>query len=185
MNFSYLELFAIIFTTASIWLAARNNILTWSTGIIGSLLFGVLFYQSKLYADVTLPVFFIVTSISGWLAWSTRNNELLPITSITPKEAIKYGTIAILATASYGSLLHFFTDAYAPFIDSAVLALSVLGQFLLINRKLQAWIVWLLVNTLSVPLYFSRGLDMTALLYVVYWFNAIYGYYSWNKQKVK
>ena len=64
-----LEISANLITTASILLAGRNSIHTWWTGIIGCVLFGVLFYDARLYADVALQVFFLATSISGWWAW--------------------------------------------------------------------------------------------------------------------
>jgi len=85
-------------------------------------------------------------------------------------------------TVAYGALLHRFTDAYAPFADSAVLAFSVVAQLLLMQRRLETWGFWLLVNTVSVPLFASRGLTLTAGLYAVYWFNAWFGAWRWWRE---
>ena len=113
---------------------------------------------AKLYADATLQVFFIVTSALGCGHWlrGHRGDEL-PVRT-TPGATIGALLVAaILVAAAYGWLLHRFTDAYAPFLDSAVLAFSVLGQFLLMGRRYESWYCWLLVDTIAVPLFASRG----------------------------
>jgi nicotinamide mononucleotide transporter len=98
-----------------------------------------------------------------------------------------FGTFAGLVligarvTAGYGWLLHRFTNAYAPFWDSAVLAFSVIAQCLLMDRRVENWWFWLLVNTISVPLFFSRSLHVTAVLYAVYWVNAVISLRHWRK----
>jgi len=88
----------------------------------------------------------------------------------------------VLATAGYGLMLQAYTNAYAPFIDSAVLMFSIVAQLLLMRRRLETWPFWLLVNTVSVPLYASRGLYVTAALYAAYWLNALASWYFWRKQ---
>jgi nicotinamide mononucleotide transporter len=82
----------------------------------------------------------------------------------------------------YGWLLHRFTNAYLPYIDSAVLSLSVISQCLLMRRKLETWPFWLAVNTVSVALFASRGLLLTAALYAGYWLNAWYGWWRWHRK---
>jgi len=90
-----------------------------------------------------------------------------------------------LVAAGYGLLLHRFTDAYAPFVDSGVLVFSVIAQFLLMQRRLQCWWFWLLVNSIAVPLYASRELYLTAGLYACYWINALVAYRHWKKQMAR
>jgi nicotinamide mononucleotide transporter len=89
--------------------------------------------------------------------------------------------LGISVTAGYAFLLHRFTDAYAPLPDSAVLAFSVLGQLLLMGRRVESWWCWILVNTIAVPLYFARGLSLTATLYVAFWLNAIVSLRHWHR----
>jgi nicotinamide mononucleotide transporter len=86
-----------------------------------------------------------------------------------------------LVAAGYGWLLHRFTDAYAPFADSAVLAFSVLAQLLLMRRSYEAWWFWLLVNTISIPLFLARGLTLTALLFSAFWVNAAVALVRWRR----
>jgi nicotinamide mononucleotide transporter len=173
-----LEIAANLVTTLSIWLAARNSRQTWSTGIVGCVLFAVQFYRVQLYADVTLQVFFLGTSVLGW--WQWRHTAAAgaiaagerPVTRAGTRALLFMGVVALIVTVGYGFLLHQVTDAYMPYVDAAVLALSVVAQCLLMRRQVETWPVWLAVNTLSVPLYASRGLWLTAGLYVAYWGNA-------------
>lgn len=177
-----LEIAANAASAACILLAGRNNIHTWWTGIVGCSLFAVLFYQTNLYADVALQIFFVVTGIIGWRQWlkGDRGDEL-PITHARLNTLLLIVPVAVAATAAYGAMLHYYTDAFAPFIDSAVLVFSVVAQLLLMQRKIENWPFWILVNTIAVPLYASRELYLTSFLYGVYWINAIVSWYWWRR----
>jgi nicotinamide mononucleotide transporter len=182
MMTSPLELAANAFTAAAILLAGRNNVHTWWTGIVGCTLFGVLFAQNRLYADVVLQMFFVGTGVLGWWRWLRGNHgSPLPITHAGWRSLAWMIPAGVAATAAYGALLHFYTNAYAPFIDSAVLVFSVIAQLLMMQRRIENWPVWLLVNTIAAPLYFSRGLHLTAFLYLCFWVNAIVSWIWWTR----
>ena len=119
--------------------------------------------------------------MSTHLRTRIRAGEALPVTQTTRRAFGGAIVLAALATVGYGALLMQFTNAYAPFIDSAVLALSVVAQVFLLRRRVENWPVWLLVNTIAVPLYASRGLQLTATLYAAYWVNAWFGWWRWRQ----
>ncbi len=178
-----LEIAANALTGAGIFLAGRNNIHTWWIGIIGCVLFGVLFYQTNLYADVVLQLFFIVSSGIGWRQWlKGHHGSVLPITHANLGKLVLIVPAGIAVTAGYGALLHYYTNAYAPFLDSAVLVFSVVAQLLLMQRKVENWPFWILVNTIAVPLYASRELYLTSAVYGFYWINAIVSWVVWRRQ---
>lgn len=178
MNLLHLEIAANVMTAVCIFLAGRNNIHTWWTGIVACVFFGLLFFQVQLYADVTLQAFFIATSIIGWQNW---NSSVSKISSISGKSLALSLVLANTVAIIYGTLLYLYTDAYAPWVDSIVLTLSILGQILLMKRYIQTWPVWVAVNLLSVPLYYSRGLYITAAMYFAFLLNALYSWYSWKR----
>lgn len=178
---SALELAANAVMAVSIVLAGRNNIHSWWLGVLGCALFAMLFYSVQLYADVALQLFFIVTCCIGWRQWA-RGGGVLPITSVRPRLLVWMALAGAAASAGYGLLLVRYTDAYAPFIDSAVLMFSVIAQLLLMQRRIETWPVWLLVNAVSVPLYASRGLALTALLYAGYLLNALASWWYWRRR---
>ncbi len=177
-----LEVAANVANAISIVLAGRNSIHTWWTGIAGCLLFGFVFFQAKLYADLTLQGFFIATSIIGWHTWlQGSGSEELAVRRTQPIITVRLLLAGAMVAIAYGWLLHRFTDAYAPFVDSIVLAFSVLGQFLLMGRRYESWWCWIFVNTIAVPLYISRGLLLTALLYAGFWVNSIVALIRWRR----
>jgi nicotinamide mononucleotide transporter len=180
-----LEITANAVNAASIILAGRNSLHTWWTGIIGCLLFAWLFTANQLYADATLQAFFIVTSIIGWVKWQPGDDgSSLPIRRTTARALSLMALAGLVVAAAYGWILHRYTDAFAPVPDSLVLVLSVIAQLLMMHRRLECWWFWLLVNTIAVPLFASRGLYVTAALYALFWVNALISLGYW-KLRVK
>jgi nicotinamide mononucleotide transporter len=178
----WLEIAANCVNLLSIFLATRNSVHTWWTGLIGCTLFGWLFFTAQLYADVTLQLFFVITGLLGWWQWLHRNGQRAdrPITRTSARQLTWMIPTGIFAALAYGALLHRFTNAYAPFLDSALLALSVTAQLLLMQRKLDTWLFWFAANTLAVPLYASRDLWLTAFFYLLFWLNAPIGFFRWR-----
>lgn len=178
-----IEVAANIATAISIALAARNSIHTWWIGIVGCFAFGWVFFEAKLYADMTLQGFFVVTSLAGWWRWSQIDHLAQPRISKTsrPQQALIL-VFAVTSALLYGIALQRFTDAAAPLPDAAVLAFSVAAQLLLMARRIETWPMWLVVNTIAVPLFASRSLWLTAGLYVFFWCNAWYGWWRWRRE---
>jgi nicotinamide mononucleotide transporter len=194
---SALEIAANVFNLLSVWFSARNNVNTWWSGIVGCALYGLLFLDVKLYADVTLQAFFIGSCIVGWWNWrrgrpvqaieaggseplATATTEL-PITRVAPVTAAGLALLAIVAAAAYGGLLYALTDAASPFIDATVLALSILAQFLMVARKIETWPVWFVVDCIAVPLYGSKGLWLTAAVYGFFLVLVVMGWLRWSR----
>jgi nicotinamide mononucleotide transporter len=174
------EVAANVMVTLSIVLAGRNSIHTWWTGIVGCALFAWVFGEAKLYADVTLQGFFIVSSVVGWWRWQGgRHVAPVPVTHAPIGSVLRAAAIGGIAALAYGTLLHRFTDAYAPFLDSVVLSFSVIGQWLMMQRRVESWPFWLLVNIVAVPLYASRELYLTSGLYAFYLLNALVSWRHW------
>jgi nicotinamide mononucleotide transporter len=177
-----LEIGANALACVSILLAGRNSVHTWWVGILGCVLFTAVFFQARLYADATLQVFFVVTSAIGWWQWlhGSGASAPLPVTR-APRRVLLLSAIGgVIGGLGYGALLHVWTDAHAPFLDSLVLSFSVVAQLLLMRRHLETWPVWLLVNSLAMPLFASRGLYVTAGLYAVYGINAVVAWRHWR-----
>ncbi|HTR40854.1 MAG TPA: nicotinamide riboside transporter PnuC [Pseudomonadales bacterium] len=176
------EISANTFNALSILLAAKNSFHTWWTGIVGCILFALVFFHARLYADVTLQIFFIVTSALGWWNWLRGNHgHVLPVRHVRLLSLLWLSAAGILVTVVYGWLLHRFTNAFAPFLDSVILVFSVIGQLLLMGRRYESWWCWLLVNTIAVPLYAYRGLIITSILYTAFWINAMVALVRWRK----
>ena len=181
---STLEIAANIVMVAAVFMAARNHVLTWPIGVVGCVLFALLYFQANLFANVTLQIFFIATNLIGWWLWQKPIGQIQerPITSLKLSTVVNWLIpISVLTAFAYGFFLSKTTPAAVPYIDSLVLTFSITAQFLLMGRKLESWFFWILVNTISVPLLASQGLYLTSAIYTLIWFNAIYGYRNWSK----
>lgn len=178
-----IEWSAVLSSIAAVFLASRNSVHTWWTSIVGSLLFAATFFQVRLYADVTLQFFYIGTSVSGWYYWQKGGNQRssLPITHVRVAPFFSSLFLSVLLAGIYAFALHTFTNASYPLWDSIILVFSILGQLLLMKRKIENWMVWLVVDVLAAPLYFIKGLHLTAALYVWFCCNAVYGYVHWRR----
>lgn len=178
---SPLELAANGVNALSILFAGRNSAHTWWVGIVGCCLFGLLFYENQLYADVVLQAFFVVTSALGWWHWLRgRQGQALPVRYAHAPAFARQSLAALACACAYAYWLYRNTDAYQPLADSVVLAGSVLGQFLLMGRRVEAWYCWVAVNTIAAPLYASRGLYLTSLMYTAFWVNALLACRHWR-----
>lgn len=181
-----LEVSANLLNGLAIVFAGRNSWHTWWTSIVGCALFAVLFYQSKLYADVVLQGFFIITSVVGWHVW--RRGAAVPerpVTRTPPRLLVLAMLSGVVLAVVYGIALQRLTDAAAPFADAAVLAFSIAAQLLLTQRYIETWPLWLLVNTIAVPLFASRGLLLTSVLYAGYWVHALVAWRHWARLRAR
>lgn len=173
------ELAAAVVTLVSVSLAARNSVHTWWTGIVGCVLYGEVFLRAKLYPDVTLQGFYVVTSLLGWWAWLRgERGAPLPVRRSSAGFLLGVAALGMVSGLGYGALWTM-TDAAAPYADALLAAFSVVGQLALSARRVESWWAWLLVNTIAVPLYASRGLWLTTWLYAVFWLNALLALPRW------
>ncbi|MBB6499695.1 nicotinamide riboside transporter PnuC [Pedobacter cryoconitis] len=179
-----LEWCGVITGTLCVWLAAKNNILNWPLAIISVLIYIFIFFESKLYSDMGLQVYFLVTNAYGWYFWSkNRNNPETsrPVSIITNKEMGLSAIAVILLTILPGTLLHYFTKASYPFLDSFCTACSLVAQIFLARKVLQNWLIWIFVDIIYVGVYISKDLYATAIMYALYVYIAWVGYQGWKK----
>jgi nicotinamide mononucleotide transporter len=177
-----LEVAANAAMAVSVVLAGRNSVHTWWAGMLGCALFAVVFWRAQLYANVTLQVFLIATSAVGWWRW--LRHEQAPASELRAGRRPVYLLLAAgaggLVALGYGAWLATHTEAYAPFWDALVVMFSVIAQLLLLRRRVESWWFWLVVNVIAIPLFASRGLYLTSLLYAGYLVNAALALRHWR-----
>jgi nicotinamide mononucleotide transporter len=182
---SPVEIAAFVFTLICVALTVRQNIWCWPTGIIGVSLYAVVFYQSKLYADMGLQAVYFVVSFYGWYHWlHGKGGEMLPATWATRR--MLWGSIAAgaVGTVLLALLLTYHTDAAVPWGDSALTSFSLVAQWLLSRKHIENWIIWIIVDFFYVILFAYKDLNLTAVLYAIFFVLAILGYYEWKKTLV-
>jgi nicotinamide mononucleotide transporter len=175
------EMLAFATGIASVWLAVRLSPLTWPTGIASVLCYSLVFVEARLYANALLQLVFMALCVHGWRAWSARTPSAVgAVTRATPRERVLAAAAALAGLAAVAGVLGAATDSPAPLADAAVLSLSLVAVWGQARKKLESWWVWIAVDLIAVPLYFQRGLLLTALLYAVFLALCVAGLRAWR-----
>ena len=176
------EIFGLFAGSLSIALLIKQNIWTWPVGIAYTVASLHVFYTAKLYADFTLHVFFLIMSLYGWYYWLRGNNRIDSelLVSREKKKVLVYSlvicSVAIIFTSNLFTL---YTDADLPYWDSTTSILSIFAIWLQSRKKIESWIFWLIIDILSVGIYFYKELYFYSLLYSIYVVMAFLGYVAW------
>ena len=159
----------------------------WPLAIAASVLYGWLFYASRLYGDVAVQSFFVVSSVWGWYQWlfGRRRDAAgavapLRVATLGGRGALAIGLLWLALWPLLGALLARFTDTDVPYFNAFPTVGSFIGQILLALKFVETWPVWLLVNAVSVVLYAGKSLWLTALLYIVFGALAVVGWRRWR-----
>lgn len=168
-----------------LWLEYRANIWLWIVGAIMPMVHGVLYLSSGIYADAMMQLYYVFAGIYGlyvWLRGAKRAEKVVNIQYTPTKWIIPLVVVyAVLHVVMY-YLLSEFTDSRVPFFDSMSTALSIVAMWMLSRKLVEQWLVWLVVDAISVGLYLYKGIPITAMLYTLYCALALAGYMRWRKQ---
>ncbi|MFC4161019.1 nicotinamide riboside transporter PnuC [Chitinimonas lacunae] len=164
-----------------VWLAAQRHILNFPVGIANSALLLFLFLQARLFADAGLQVFFIVLGLLGWWQWRRGSTAAaVPVSRLAPGRVAWWVAGALLGTVMLYPLLTWLKGS-VPVFDALITTLSIAGQFLLNQRKVESWWFWITVDLISVPVYLHKHLYLIALLYVIFLVLACRGWWLWHR----
>ena len=190
---SLIELVGTATGLLSVWWAARANILTWPSGIVNIFCFFLLFFQTQLYSDMLLQVFFMITTAYGWRSWAKGAVERkIEISSIKSKKWTLYILLLLVGTLIWGLLMSnihqllpqlFPEKAALPYADAFTAIASVIATFMLAQKKWESWLLWVLVDAISVFVYFYKGLYVVAVEYIIFFGIATYGLFNWYRKK--
>jgi nicotinamide mononucleotide transporter len=194
---SYLEFFGTVAGAIAVVISARANVWSWPIGIINVVLLFFLFYQVQLYPDMLLQIFFLVTNIMGWWRWKHpspgEENKRMELMVSLLSERIRYLILmsVLIATVLMGSvasqlsnwLPSIFTKPSAfPYLDSFVTVVSIVAQYLMLQKKVECWILWIMADVVATYLYFSKDIKFLGLEYLVFCFIAAYGFWHWRNE---
>ncbi len=184
--FTWPELVSSIAQIASVWYAKKNNILVYPTGIIGVLLAVLVCYNSQLYADAGLNIYYFIMSVYGWYNWVQKKDNQLeyPIQWCnTAERSFGIGFFLVFWAVIY-FVLKQYTNSNVPILDSLVSASAVTAMWWMAKRKIENWIAWIFSNIVAIPLFFYKGLILFTLMYIVFLVLAWMGYVEWKKKAI-
>jgi len=179
------EIIAAVLGLANVVLVARRSIWNYPFGIAMVSLYAFVFFEAKLYSDAILQLFFLVVQIYGWWNWARSRESAgeVVVRTLGWTARLLWAAGAAIATGLWGWMMHANTDASFPWWDASVLMLSIAGQLLMSWRYVETWAFWIVVNLISIGVYAAKGLQATALLYVVLLGVAAWGLAAWAKAR--
>lgn len=163
-------------------LIVRENVWNFPVGLANNVFFFVLFFRSRLYADMTLQAVYFALGVWGWWNWrfGGRERSVLPISHARRREWAMVSLGVPVLTVSAQPLLAAVHGA-SPWLDALTTALSLAAQWLMTLKRIQHWWLWIAANILYIPLYLGRELPLTALLYACFLALCIAGLRRWRR----
>jgi nicotinamide mononucleotide transporter len=178
-----LEIIAVATAIGYLLLAIRENIWCWFCAGVSTAIYAYLFVEARLYMESGLNVFYFAMAIYGWYVWYSGRSDghERPVVRWPP---MTHGTaLAIIVVLSVlsGYLLSTRTDAAFPYIDSLTTWSAIWATFLVARKVLENWWYWLVIDVASVFIYWSRDLELTAALFVLYVIMIPFGLVRWSR----
>ena len=178
-----LEIVSFALSLAMVGFNIRVNPTGWPLAIAASLLYFVLFWYSRLYGEAGLQIFFALVACWGWWQWLRGRGEdgsALRVRMLSARGRTVLVASVLLAWPLLGLFLLHFTDTDVPWWDALPTAGSVAGQWLLGRKYVENWLVWLVVNLISIGLFAYKGLWLTVLLYALFALLSVAGWRAWR-----
>ncbi len=198
-----LELVAVVFGVASVLLASRLSVLVFPVGIVSTAIFVYLLWQWQLFGDMFINAYYTAMAIYGCFNWSkSKTNAKQDEIKIEHINANDMPILALLAsvTVSFVAIIYYFRPVinndfsfdgvvlgmhlftWVDYTDMLTTALFLMAMWLMANRKIEHWLLWIVADAISVPLYFYKGLTFTSLQYLIFTAIAIWAYYEWQQR---
>ena len=180
-NWSIIESAAVFFSILYVILAVKESIWCWGAAIISVILYIYICYSAQLYPETGLQVFYLLMAFYGYHQWN-KNESTLKVQQWTTTKHLLILLLGALLTFLMGFYFTIYTNAAMPLVDSFTTVFSVFATYMVTKKVLGNWLYWIVIDIVSVYLYFSRDLHLTSLLFIVYTVIAIFGYFSWLKR---
>ncbi|PWD98687.1 nicotinamide riboside transporter PnuC [Marinilabilia rubra] len=187
----WMELAGTFFALVYLYLSVKENIWLWVTGFLTSLLYLIVFFQERLYADMGLQVYYLLISIYGWFAWKWGRDKSgkrkMPIRKTSLRLAVKLvGVSIIIYAVVVWALLKLpeiinIPASDLPYWDAFTTTGGIVATWMLAGKFIEHWLIWIIVDLVSSGMYLYKGLEITVILYLVYTVVAALGFWEWLK----
>jgi nicotinamide mononucleotide transporter len=182
---SWIEILASILGVVNIVLLVRRSIWNYPFGIVMVTMYGVVFFQARLFSDALLQVFFFVVQLYGWWIWYHARDTagLVKVEMMSARSRLLWLAVIVVTSVAEGWYLANYTSDSAPWMDANTTAMSVVAQYLLSIRKIENWILWIVTDVVQIGLYYWKGLYPTTGLYILFLILSCVGLYEWLRER--
>ena len=181
-----LEFFAAVLGVISVWFAKKNKILVYPTGIISTLIYVWILFKNQLLGDLIINTYFFLMSIYGWFFWSRKDegNFQNNISRLNLNESIFGIIIFIFSFISVKFIYNIsnWQESYVSSIDTLTTAVFCSAMWFMARRKIEHWILWIIGDIVSVPLYIYKSLYFTSSQYLIFTIIELLGFFTWLKE---
>ncbi|NOY50936.1 MAG: nicotinamide mononucleotide transporter [Chlorobi bacterium] len=206
-----LEVLAAVFGVMSVFYARRENILVFPTGIVSTAIYVYLLSQWNLYGDLIINVYYTLMSVYGWYQWQKvvgSNNGHISISRTGTADKLKafgiflFTSVFVIAVYRHYNIMPNklnFSESFnfaiehlgsgklsdfraaTPFLDTFTTGVFFAAMWLMANKKIENWTLWIAGNIVSIPLYFVKGYGFTGIQYSIFLVLAVLGYFEWKR----
>ncbi|MDD3630423.1 MAG: nicotinamide riboside transporter PnuC [Bacteroidales bacterium] len=183
----WIEIIAASLGIIAIYFQIKVKPFYWVISLLVSSMYIIIYFLAKLYADMSMQFYYVGMSIYGLYVWLSGNNnsdkKTIPISKI--KDLKSWLLIALISALSFfiiGYILKKFTDSNVPWWDSFTTSLSFVATWMLARKKIENWLIWIVVDATSVVLYIYKQLYPTTILFIILTLLAIVGYFQWKRE---
>ncbi|NQX86558.1 MAG: nicotinamide mononucleotide transporter [Flavobacteriaceae bacterium] len=179
-----LEITAVLFGIVSVLFAKKESVWVYPTGIISTVIYVYICFQFTLYGDVIINLYYTLMSVYGWYIWTRLvQGQHLEITISSKKDLLKSLGI-FLSTAVFVVVVYLYFnrfDRMTDYFDTFTTGVFFAAMWMMANKKIEHWILWIIGNLISIPLYFVKGLGFSGIQFSIFLMLAILGYIKWKK----
>jgi len=185
----YFEIIAAGLGFIAIFLQIKQNVWYWLVSIIMVSMYIYIYIDARLYADMSLQVYYLIISFYGWYMWLygeklNDHKTQLSVSTISQNLLVILTSISIVLFFIIAWILLHFTNSDLPYWDSFTTSLSFVATWMLARKKIENWLIWIVVDAASVGIYLYKELYPTAVLFLFLTLLAFVGYSKWKKDLI-
>lgn len=186
INENWLELSAASLGLIAIFLQIKQNAWYWGISIVMVSMYIFVYIGARLYADMSLQVYYLIVGFYGWWAWlfgkkiKSKRSKL----EVCKTKQLEWIWISIFIVFSFFLIAYIlinFTNSDLPYWDAFTTALSFAATWMLARKKLENWLIWIIVDVVSSVIYFYKELYPSMILFIILSILAFVGYAKWRK----
>lgn len=183
---NWLEILGFVLSLATVWLSMQRRVASCPVGLAAVAVYALVFIDARLYSDALLQGMFALFIAYTWVHWSRHldTGHRVEVVPLRRRRAMLHIALGIGGAIALGAFMRHGTNASLPWLDAALAAFSLVGQFWQARRHAAAWWMWIAVDVVYVGLYLAKDLWLTAFLYAIFVGLAIMGLRAWRAAEI-
>jgi nicotinamide mononucleotide transporter len=179
------EAIAMILAIAYIVLAIKQSLWCWPAAFVSTLIYTILFYDVSLLMDSALNAYYLIMAVYGWYSWKyggKLEQQELEVTTYGLNKNIQIIIVLTIISLGFGYVMANYTSADFAYVDFFTTVFAVFSTYMLAKKIIENWIYWIVIDIISIYIYIQKGLNLTAVLFMIYTILAFIAYQNWKKE---